>query len=172
MSFKVEERKFQGKTYDWHKHFLDMTRLVAERSKDTSTKCGCVIVKDKRVLSTGYNGFPRGTDDYDNPKKNGPNSRPEKYFWFEHAERNALYNAALNGVALIGSTAYVTGPPCVDCTRGLIQSGICCIIIPKSHHMTSKARGSNVDKWIEQHEKCLEMMKNASISFFCVDIGE
>ena len=152
----------------WHKYFLRMTRFVAEQTQDTSTKCGCVIVRGNRVLSTGYNGFPAGTEDYDNPKKNGPDSRPEKYYWFEHGERNAIYGAAKCGVSLDGATAYITGSPCADCTRGLIQSGIIEIIIPRKPN--TLARPDAI--WHEHVARSREMLQNAGVNIFYVEIDD
>jgi dCMP deaminase len=106
---------------------MKMAFLVASKSKDLSMKCGTVLVGDGHaVLSTGYNGFPRGVDDSNTERY----KRPEKYFWTEHGERNAIYNAARNGIKLLQSTAYVTGFPCVDCARGLVQAGINLVVIP------------------------------------------
>ena len=106
---------------------MQMAFLVASKSKDTSMKCGAVAVSYKRaILSTGFNGFPRRADDTLEHRY----ERPEKYFWTEHAERNTIYNAALNGVGLDGATMYVTGHPCVDCARGIIQSGFHMVVIP------------------------------------------
>jgi len=105
----------------WDTYFLTMAYFVAQKSKDPSTQCGTVIVgADKEILTTGYNGLPRGVND-DLPERN---ERPEKYSWYEHGERNAIYNAARVGTALKGATAYITGCPCCDCARSLIQSGI------------------------------------------------
>lgn len=104
---------------------MNMAKLVATKSKDPSTKCGCVIVgMDHEVRSTGFNGFPRGVEEEDFPSRW---ERPEKYKWVEHAERNAIYNAARNGVSLNGCSAFITGPPCSDCAKGLIQAGICLV---------------------------------------------
>lgn len=100
---------------------MDMARLVASWSKDRSRKNGCVLVgKQHEVLSVGFNGFPRGSDD-DNESRH---DRPKKYAWTEHAERNAIYNAARIGVSTLEATAYVTWFPCCDCARALIQAGI------------------------------------------------
>jgi dCMP deaminase len=105
----------------WDNRFLDVAANISSWSKDTSTKIGCVIVRDHRILSTGYNGFPRGCNDailerYD---------RPLKYSWTEHSERNCVYNAAREGIPLMGATAYCVGLfPCTDCARALVQVGI------------------------------------------------
>jgi dCMP deaminase len=112
----------------WDEYFMTMADLVASKSKDRSSKIGCVIVgPNHEVRSTGYNGMCRGVNDDIDER----HDRPEKLFWFEHAERNALYNAARNGIRTEGCTAYIAGkhPPCADCTRGLIQSGISRVII-------------------------------------------
>jgi dCMP deaminase len=152
---------------DWDKHYLKMARLVSERSKDRSTKCGCVLVRGNSIVSTGYNGFPRGTEDYDNEEKH---ERPEKYYWFEHAERNAIYNAARMGHSTSLCTAFVTGPPCVDCTRGMIQAGIQRVVIPVKHNMADRGVVSEV--WLEQAARCEKMMYDACIVYQMVEIDD
>jgi dCMP deaminase len=105
----------------WITYFFDICKTVASKSKDASSKVGCVIVgKEHNILSTGYNGFPRGVEEQ--PERN---ERPMKYTFTEHAERNAIYNAARHGVRLEGSILFVQGlPPCTDCARAIIQCGI------------------------------------------------
>ena len=89
----------------WKDYFVSIAEQVKEKSKDIKTKIGAVIVgKDNEILSTGYNSFPRGLNDNVVQRQ----ERPEKYFWFEHAERNAIYNAARIGVSLKQSTVYIT----------------------------------------------------------------
>ena len=80
----------------WVEYFRNLAHQVKLKSKDESTQIGAIIVgKDKEIVSTGYNSFPRGlTDDIKSRQE-----RPEKYYWFEHAERNAIYNAAIIGVS-------------------------------------------------------------------------
>tara|TARA_Y100000310_G_C20703345_1_gene832125 strand:- start:12690 stop:13253 length:564 start_codon:yes stop_codon:yes gene_type:complete len=100
-------------------YFMKICFDAAERSLDPDTQCGCVVTdKDGGVLCTGYNSPPRNSVD-----ENIPLTRPEKYYYFEHSERNAIYNAARNGIPLDGSCFYVTGLPCYDCLRGIIQVG-------------------------------------------------
>jgi dCMP deaminase len=103
---------------NWHKRFMDLASYVAEWSKYPGRRVGAVIVDDRRtVVSLGYNGCPRGCDD-DDPNKY---LQDTKYLYAEHAERNAIYNAAR---PLIGCTLYVMWFPCADCARAIIQSGI------------------------------------------------
>ena len=88
---------------DWKGYFLGIAEQVKLKSKDESTQIGAVVVgEDREVLSTGYNSFPRGLDDSLKERQ----ERPEKYFWMEHAERNAIYNAARIGVSLKNSTIF------------------------------------------------------------------
>jgi dCMP deaminase len=106
---------------DWDQYFMSLCAMISYKSKDESTKIGAVIVgPDNEIRSTGYNSFVRNL--FDNiPERQ---KRPVKYFYFEHAERNAIYNAARIGVSLKGCRMYTNGMPCADCTRAIIQVGI------------------------------------------------
>ena len=105
--------------------FLNVAHTVAQKSKDQSTKVGCVIVgPDNEPRSFGWNGFSRGVQDL--PERM---ERPEKYDWTIHAEANSVANAARAGIALKGCRAYVTHFPCKSCADMLIQSGICDVIV-------------------------------------------
>ena len=105
----------------WDRKYMALALHIAEWSKDRSTKVGCVIVgPDQSIRATGYNGFPRGVGD-DVEERHG---RPAKYLWTEHAERNALYNAARSGVSVLGCRMYVPWFPCMDCARAIVQSGL------------------------------------------------
>ncbi len=111
---------------NWDAYYLNVCRVVATRSKDPATQIGCVIVGPAHeIRSTGYNSFPRGIRD-DVPERL---IRPEKYLWIEHAERNAIFNAARAGTALEGCTIYVEIMPCMDCTRAIVQAGIREVVI-------------------------------------------
>ena len=126
---------------DWKEYFLGIAEQVKLKSKDESTQIGAVVVgEDREVLSTGYNSFPRGLDDSLQERQ----ERPEKYFWMEHAERNAIYNAARIGVSLKNSTIYLTsGLPCMDCARGIVNSGV------KIVYCKQVCTTKNKDKWEE-----------------------
>ena len=106
---------------NWCDYYMKLATTVALKSKDKSTQIGCVIVgPDHEIRSTGYNSFPRGINDNIDARQ----ERPEKYFWFEHAERNAIYNAARMGTSLQGCALYIPWFPCIDCARAIVQSGI------------------------------------------------
>jgi len=123
---------------NWDEYFITMAIMVAQKSKDPSTKVGCVIVdEDNVVLSIGFNGFPRGVIEIeghwcDTLYKFDRWERPQKYSWVEHAERNACYNAARKGIQLRGARAYLNWDPspCEACSRAFIQSGIIEVIGP------------------------------------------
>lgn len=105
----------------WDEYYLSICQVVATRSKDPNTQIGCVIVGPAHeIRSTGYNSFPRGIRD-DVPERL---TRPEKYLWIEHAERNAICNAARAGTATERCTLYVEIMPCMDCARAIVQAGI------------------------------------------------
>lgn len=111
----------------WNERFMRLAHEVASWSKDPSTKVGAVIVGPARdIVSVGYNGMPRGVDDT-RPERNSREAG-EKYHWYEHAERNALYNALRGQRSVTGCVMYVTLFPCPDCARGIIQSGIAQLI--------------------------------------------
>ena len=102
----------------WNRYYMPMADHVATASKDPSTKVGCVLVDERRrVIGTGYNGFPRGVKD--DPSRY--EDRAVKYLMVQHAEANAVLNA-VSGTE--GSTAYVTHFPCSNCAGVLIQAGI------------------------------------------------
>ena len=134
---------------------MENAEVVKLKSKDQSTQIGAVVVGEgKNVLSTGYNSFPRGLDDSLQERQ----ERPEKYFWMEHAERNAIYNAALEGVSLKNSTIYLTsGLPCMDCARGIVNSGI--KVVWCKRVCTTK----NKEKWEESQKKSLQLLNECGV---------
>lgn len=106
---------------DWDVRFMDLAKEIGEWSKDRNRGVGCLIVGPKNeIRATGFNGFPRGVDD----SVESRHERPEKYLWTEHAERNAIYNAARIGTPIEGCRMYVPWYPCMDCARAIIQAGI------------------------------------------------
>jgi len=106
----------------WDNSFFLNAAMWSTRSHDTQTQCGAVLVKDKRIISTGYNGFMSNIDDSVLPRV-----RPDKYPFMIHAEANAIYNAAKNGVTTLGAICYVTALPCLSCLQMLYQCGVSAI---------------------------------------------
>lgn len=111
---------------NWNNYFLGLAKVISQRSHDIHTKHGCVITdRQHRILGVGYNGFPKGMDD-----SSLPTSRPEKYNWMIHAERNALSNCIIRPD---NSVAYVTGQSCNDCIMSLWQEGVTTVIMSEDH---------------------------------------
>lgn len=107
----------------WDEYFMGVALLAAQRSKDPSTQVGaCIIDGDRRILSTGYNGFPKGCSDDEFPWNRDEEQGETKYQYVVHAELNAILNAS--GKKLAGSTLYVGLFPCNECAKAIIQSGI------------------------------------------------
>lgn len=106
----------------WDDIFMNIAKEVSKRSLDAQTKYGSVLVKDNRILSTGYNSFIRGIDDSVLPNVRG--EKGYKYPFMLHSELNCLLNCAKEGVSTKGATIYVTGIPCLQCTQFLWQSEI------------------------------------------------
>jgi len=118
---------------DWDSYFMKIAYLVATRSTCIRRKVGAVIVKDKRILSTGYNGAPSGLLHCLDigclrDKMNIPSGERQELCRGLHAEQNAIIQGAMYGVSLMGSTIYVTNQPCITCAKMLIQAGIVKII--------------------------------------------
>ncbi len=133
---------------------IKLAYLVATQSKDQRTKIGAVVIgPDNEIRSTGYNGLPRGCND------NVPSRQehPEKYFWFEHAERNAIYNAARMGLSMKGCTMYTQGVPCADCARAIIQAGIIQVVVHKEWN------DNNSPKWEESTKRSMEMFNECGV---------
>lgn len=133
---------------------MSMAYLVASKSKDERTHVGAVVVgPNNEIKTTGYNSFVRGLDD--NVKER--QEKPEKYYWFEHAERNAIYNATLIGTSLKGCKMYTNGVPCMDCARGIVQSGILEVIVDRDWDKT------NSPEDIEHMKRSLEMFQEVGV---------
>lgn len=148
----------------WCEYFFNLIPNIRSKSKDKHTQVGCVIVgPDNEIRSTGYNSFVRGIND------NVPErfERPEKYFWMEHSERNAIYNAARMGMALKGCTIYMDGIPCMDCARGIVQAGIIRVMVNMVEHAIWKSPRYKA----EELEKSLTLLKEAGVEVEMVPNG-
>lgn len=105
----------------WDEYFMGIALLAANRSKDPSTQVGaCIVSQDNIILSTGYNGMPKGCSDDEYPWTR--DSEETKYPYVVHAELNAILNSG--GRNLEGSKIYVALFPCNECAKAIIQSGI------------------------------------------------
>lgn len=108
---------------NWDEYFMGVALLAAKRSKDPSTQVGaCIVDKDNKILSTGYNGFPYGCSDDEFPWERSGDFGDTKYPFVVHAELNAILNAT--GKNLTGAKIYVALFPCNECAKAIIQSGI------------------------------------------------
>ena len=106
----------------WDSYFMGIAKLVRERSEDPCCKVGACIVKDNKIISTGYNGMPSRSEHGIYPwTKGDPDPIKNKYFYVVHAELNAILNSEKS---LKGATLYVTKFPCNECAKAIIQSGI------------------------------------------------
>ena len=113
----------------WDEYYLNICEVVATRSKDPNTQVGCIIAGlAHEIRSTGYNSLPRGIRDDVAERL----ERPTKYLWMEHAERNAIYNAARCGTPLEGCTIYIQIMPCMDCARAIVQAGIREVVVSRA----------------------------------------
>ena len=108
----------------WDEYFMGVAMLAARRSKDPNTQVGaCIVSQDNIIISTGYNGMPKGCSDDEFPwERTGEDANATKYPYVVHAELNAILNA--NGRDLRGSRIYVALFPCNECAKAIIQSGV------------------------------------------------
>lgn len=117
----------------WDEYFLKLAMLVSERATCPRMHVGCVLVKDKRILATGYNGSIPGQ----------PHCEDDGCYIVDnhcirtiHAEMNAILQCSIHGVSCAGSTAYVTNMPCTNCCKALIGAGIKEVVVFSDYHST------------------------------------
>ena len=138
----------------WHQYFLTITRNVAERSTCTRAKVGAVIVRDKNILATGYNGAPAGMPHcidagclvYTSRTPTG--EVEENCFRTIHAEINAIAQAAKNGASIRDADIYITHTPCIHCVKVLINTGIKRIFYEREYKRATieeLLRGANIE---------------------------
>ena len=132
---------------DWDEFYIGMARYVSCKSKDTSTRVGCVIVDQKnRVISVGFNGAPRSTSDCHL-------TRDDKIAKTLHAEVNAVLFSARD---IVGATAYVTHPCCSGCAAVLIQKEIHRVVFPTPSE-------NFLSRWGSSHKAALAMFMEAGV---------
>jgi len=143
----------------WENRFVKLADHVSTWSKDPNTKIGAVVALpfSRQILSTGYNGLPRGVDDGVPERSSRENG--EKYYWYGHAERNAIYNAARFGIQLMDSIIHLNaGMPCTGCAIAIIQAGIKGVVCQDGH-----PTGTDNPKWTEEAERSRVMFKEAGV---------
>ena len=125
----------------WDEYFMGIAMLAARRSKDPSTQVGaCIVDGNNKVVSIGYNGFPRGCSDDEFPWERSGDLLDTKYPYVVHAEPNAILNSTSD---LTNATLYVTLFPCNECAKLIIQSGIKEIVfVSDKYHDTEASTAS------------------------------
>lgn len=124
---------------DWDEYFMEMAVLTAKRSTCLRRQVGAVIVKDRHIVATGYNGAPRGVAHCDEKggclrqQMNVPSGERHELCRALHAEQNAIIQAAVQGNSIEGASIYVTNQPCVICAKMIINAGIRKIYIKDSY---------------------------------------
>lgn len=144
-------------TDDWNIFFMQQAQLMSTRSKDPSTKVGCIIVSPQRVVvSEGYNGFPRGIAD--TPER--LNDRTQKYPRVVHGEANAVINAGRNGTKIEDGILFVTAPPCPNCAKMIVQAGIREVL-----YIDLDASKKSIPGWRDELDISFDMFDEAGIPY-------
>lgn len=125
----------------WDRYFMGIAKMVAERATCSRAKIGAVIVKDKNIIATGYNGSPAGHPHCTDVgcliyvSRNPDGEEEENCFRTIHAEINAITQAAKNGASINGADIYITASPCYHCLKTLLNSGIHRIVYEKPYKL-------------------------------------
>ncbi len=130
---------------DWDEYFMEIARVVALRSNCSRRHVAAVIVKDKRIISTGYNGTPRGIRNCDEggcPRcaSHAPSGTNLTECLCSHGEENAIVQAAYHGICVKDSTLYTTYSPCLLCAKMIINAGIREVVYRERYSIDSTAR--------------------------------
>lgn len=123
----------RAKRPSWDEYFLKVAMLVSERATCPRMHCGCVLVRDKQILSTGYNGSIPGDDHCEDVGCMIVDNHCVRTI---HAEMNAILQCSSHGQKTTGATAYVTNMPCTNCAKALITAGIKEVVIFSDYHDT------------------------------------
>ena len=135
---EYNRRKLRGGIMrpDWDSYFMKIAAAVSERSTCDRALVGCVLVLDKRILTSGFNGSPAGQDHCDEIGHLMVDGHCVRTI---HAETNAIIQAALHGVSTRDATCYVTHLPCINCTKALINAGITRIVYGEAYRTDKNA---------------------------------
>jgi len=123
----------------WDEYFMEIAEIVKKRSTCLRREVGAIIVKDNRILSTGYNGAPKGLQHCSETgclraELNVPSGERHELCRGLHAEQNAIIQAAVFGTAIDGATIYTTLSPCIVCTKMIINAGIKRIVLREDYN--------------------------------------
>ena len=135
---------------DWDHYFMEIAQVVARRSNCLRRQVAAVIVKDGRIISTGYNGTPRGIKNCHEggcPRcaSNTPSGKNLGECLCSHGEENAIVQAAYHGIAVKDSTLYTTFSPCLLCSKMIINAGIKEVVFKERYTVDETARGILVE---------------------------
>jgi dCMP deaminase len=148
---------------NWDEFFLRHAYLTALKSRDIYTKIGSVLVRDKQIVSQGFNGICKGV--YDDIEER--HERPEKYNFYCHSEVNCFYQAAKHGISTNNTTLYTFAKSCLNCTMGIIQSGVKEVVL---HRQWEDALiGLNHKKWLDSFKYSDIMFEESGIKVFYFD---
>ena len=157
------EELFANFNEGWIRYFFDIANVVSSKSKDPTTKVGCIVVNDsKRILATGFNGLPIGVNDDPELYPERYDRDMDKYKYVSHAEANAIAFAASEGVSLKGGHMFVTLHPCVECTKLIIMAGI------KTIHAID-CESSATDGWRKDLKLAQSMLTEAGVRLYRFD---
>ena len=128
----------------WDDYFINIAKVVASRSNCMKRKVAAIIIKDGRIISTGYNGTPRGTKNCSEggcPRCNGfaPSGQQLEECFCSHGEENAIVQAAYHGISIKGSTMYTTCSPCLLCTKMIINAGVKEVVYNESYPLSASS---------------------------------
>ncbi len=143
----------------WDEYFMGIAWLSAGRSKDPNTQVGaCIVSQDNKILSMGYNGFPKGCSDDEFPwDREGDDELQKKYAYIVHSELNAILN--YRGGSLEGSRMYVTMFPCNECAKAIIQAGIKELVYDQNKYPDSAAVLASRRMLMKSGVNCMEYQR-------------
>jgi len=130
---------------DWDTYFMDIAHVVSRRGNCLRRRVAAVIVKDLRIISTGYNGTPRGVRNCFEGgcarcASDSPSGKDLGECICSHAEENAITQAAYHGIALRGAVLYTTTSPCLICARMLVNAGISEVVYEEEYQFAQQTR--------------------------------
>ncbi|MBF0523026.1 MAG: cytidine/deoxycytidylate deaminase family protein [Candidatus Omnitrophica bacterium] len=159
---------------EWDQYFMKLAMLASERATCPRMHCGCVLVKNKNVIATGYNGSIPGDDHCEDVGCLVVENHCQRTV---HAEMNALVQAARHGNSVEGATAYVTNMPCTTCAKSVVTAGVKRVVVFSEYHDTlatyffSKA-GVTIDKIPMPSKEIVYDLKNYSSARPCEETHE